>query len=79
MSVLSAVAPGLAPAGQSVPCGPDCIHARPQAHDSGDWIWCTHPAAQERLRLAGRECRRFRPPGSLSADAGPVPGFSHGI
>ena len=47
------------------PCGLDCAYAtplRPGADDTGDWLWCTHPACPNRLVHVGRDCPRHQVP-----------------
>ena len=59
------------------PCGPDCIHARTMPGSYGEWIWCEHPGADERMRRSGQECPRFQSTGGMPGTLEAPAGFSH--
>jgi len=43
----------------SVSCHPDCRYAEPLRDDYTDWVWCTRPGVDVRIRPLGGDCRRI--------------------
>jgi|GEM_PF-5118600 hypothetical protein len=50
---------------QLVPCGPGCRYAEPLHGHHHEWIWCTRPAATNRVRSLDSDCHWFTPPPPL--------------